>query len=187
VADNFEERLLASRAGDCSAWTALAERWRPLLNLQARRLLGSDVSARIDPSDVVQETLLQAWRDLDRFRGTCEGEWVAWLRRLVAGHAAKQRRHHRAEKRSVGKEVPLPEHQGNRGLEPVPQLMDAEEAASFAAALEQLPGDMRAVVLRRVFDREPFESIASALGRSSGATRMLWTRALRMLRQRLGG
>jgi DNA-directed RNA polymerase specialized sigma24 family protein len=43
----------------------------------------------------------------------------------------------------------------------------------------------REVVLRRVFDHEPFEEIARALGRSPGACRVVWTRALRRLRQLL--
>jgi DNA-directed RNA polymerase specialized sigma24 family protein len=44
---------------------------------------------------------------------------------------------------------------------------------------------MREVVVRRVFDQQPFEVVAQALDRSPGATRVLWTRALRQLRDAL--
>jgi DNA-directed RNA polymerase specialized sigma24 family protein len=60
-----------------------------------------------------------------------------------------------------------------------------EQDACIAAALEQLPEDMRAVVVGRVFRQESFESLAGSLGLSSGNARVLWTRALRRLRQLL--
>jgi DNA-directed RNA polymerase specialized sigma24 family protein len=51
--------------------------------------------------------------------------------------------------------------------------------------MEHLPDPMRQVVVRRVFQREPFETIAASLGCSSGAARVMWTRALRKLRAAL--
>jgi DNA-directed RNA polymerase specialized sigma24 family protein len=71
------------------------------------------------------------------------------------------------------------------GPGPETMAMLNERDARIAAALEQLPPDMRAVVVGRVFRREPFEMLAGSLGRSSGSARVLWTRALRRLRQLL--
>src|SRR5438552_3773367 len=106
---SFAERLASSQRGDPVAQAELFDRWRPLLRLQARRLLGPDLSARVDPSDVVQESLLQASQDLEKFRGTSQGEWVAWLRCLVAGHAAKVGRHHHAGRRTPDREAEAPD------------------------------------------------------------------------------
>jgi RNA polymerase sigma-70 factor (ECF subfamily) len=136
------------------------------------------LSTRVDPSDVVQEVCAQAFADLGQFRGSSEGEWVNWLRRMVAGHAANQRRKHHTETHNPG--------DGGHLVDPAPgpetMAMLNEQDARVAQALEQLPADMRAVVVGRVFCDEPFESLARSLGRSSGSARVLWTRALRRLR-----
>src|SRR5690242_15234940 len=100
----FAECLDLGRNGDRDSLDDLFDRWRPLLRLQARQLLGGDLAARVDPSDVVQESFAQAFADLPRFRGHTEAEWVAWLRRIVAGQAAKARRHHRAARRNPRRE-----------------------------------------------------------------------------------
>jgi RNA polymerase sigma-70 factor (ECF subfamily) len=183
---SFAERLARGRAGDRAALDELFARWRPLLRLQAGQALGSELCARVDPSDVVQEAWAQAWKDLDQFRGVSEGEWVNWLRALVAGHAANQRRDHHADKRSLVRERSAPGvERPDPGPGPATSALLREQDARLAAAIEQLPDDMRAVVVGRVFHREPFEALARTLGRSSGAARVLWTRALRRLRQLL--
>jgi RNA polymerase sigma-70 factor (ECF subfamily) len=182
--DDFVSRLSRSRQGDAGAVEELLARWRPLLRLQARRLLGPDLSARLDPSDVVQESLAQAFRDLPAFRGTTSNEWVAWLRRIVAGQAGKARRHHQAERRNPGREAAGVEPAEDDNA-PVSRLIDEEEAARLAAALEELPANMREVILRRVFDGQPFEELARELGCSPGAARVTWTRAIHRLRELL--
>jgi RNA polymerase sigma-70 factor (ECF subfamily) len=183
----FAERLSRSRSGDRAEAEGLFARWRPLLRLQARRLLGAELSARLDPSDVVQESLAQAFETLAQFRGGTEAEWVGWLRAIVAGQAAKAWRHHTAEKRDVGRDGPLAGHTAVPAAGPVEVAMDVEQAARLAAAIEGLPAAMREVVERRVFDGQDFETVARATGRSPGAARVLWTRAVRQLREALGG
>jgi RNA polymerase sigma-70 factor, ECF subfamily len=179
---DFAEQLKRGRSGDRQALETLFAPWRPLLRLQADQLLGAELSARVDPSDVVQEALSQAYTHLGEFRGGCEGEWVNWLRSIVAGQAANVQRFHHADKRSPDREggpvltAPLD------GPTPSEQALLHEEDARLAAAIAQLPSDMRTVIVRRVFHQEPFEVVAGALGRSPGATRVLWTRALRRLR-----
>ena len=184
---SFAERLARSRAGDRIALEELFVPWRPLLRLQAHQLLGSELCARIDPSDVVQEAWAQAFASLDQFRGGSEGEWVNWLRALVAGQAANAQRFHHAGKRTPGREDgwPVESLADEQVLGPATDILLRERDARLAAALEALPEDMHTVVVRRVFHREPFPVVARALGRSPGATRVLWTRALRRLRQLL--
>jgi RNA polymerase sigma-70 factor (ECF subfamily) len=182
---SFADRLARSRSGDRAAAEDLFGRWRPLLRLQARRLLGPDLAARIDPSDVVQESLARAFDTLAQFRGGTEAEWVGWLRAVVAGEAAKARRHHAADKRDARRDAPLPDTAQWDGPDPAGRLLDAEQAARLAAAVEALPEAMREVVVRRVFDRADFEAVARETGRSPGAARVLWTRAVRRLREAL--
>jgi RNA polymerase sigma-70 factor (ECF subfamily) len=182
----FLERLSRSRQGDLAAQRELFERWRPLLRLQARRLLGAELSARVDPSDVVQEALRQAAQDLDQFRGTTQAEWVGWLRAVVAGQAAKARRYHSAGRRAVGREEARPDAEVQASPAGVlDRLIEAEEAARLAAAVEALPEAMQEVILRRQFDRLPLVAVAAGLGRTPQATRSLLTQALRRLARAL--
>lgn len=186
MASSFAERFSLARAGDHRAMQELLGRWRPLLRLQARTLLGTQLSARLDPSDIVQDSLTQAFQDLGDFRGQTEPEWVAWLRRIVAGHAAKAFRHHTAVKRDARRDTALTEtFAGKDADQPADAVIDAEQALRLADAIESLPEAVREVLVRRVFHREPFDSIARTLGTTAGAARVTWTRALRKLRERL--
>lgn len=187
MATSFAERLAYARGGDQAAIEDLLARWRPLLRLQARMVLKSELASLVDSSDIVQETLTQAFRDLNQFRGQTEAEWVGWLRIIAVGQAMKAMRHHRADKRDHARELSLSEIiAAVPTVTPLDMLIEQERAAQLAGAIEALPEPMREVVLRRVFDQQPFDEIARSLGRTAGAVRVLWTRAIRRLRELLG-
>jgi len=180
---DFSESLTLSRSGDPAARERLFSRWRPLLLLQARGMLGTGLAAQVDPSDIVQETLTQAVRDVDQFRGQTEAEWLAWLQSMLAGHASKLARHHTAAKRDAGRNVPLPMEVAGADPTPSASAMDREHALRLAAAIERLDERMRAVVVGRVFEGRSFDDIAASIKCSPGNARVLWTRALRRLRE----
>jgi RNA polymerase sigma-70 factor (ECF subfamily) len=183
---SFADQLSRSRQGDPAAQEELFGRWRPLLLLQARRLLGSELAARADPSDVVQNSLLQATQDQDKFRGTSQGEWVAWLRCIVDGQAAKVRRFHQAEKRGVGREeVTADSALPDRHPGIVRRLIDEEEAGRLACAIQDLAEPMREMVIRRVLEGEPIATVAKALNLTAPRSRSLLTQALRQLARAL--
>ena len=60
------------------------ERYRQYLVMLADRQLDSRLRGKLDASDVVQQTLLEAHQNQEQFRGTYEGELVAWLRKILA-------------------------------------------------------------------------------------------------------
>jgi RNA polymerase sigma-70 factor (ECF subfamily) len=66
---------------------------------------------------------------------------------------------------------------------PSHQAAEREQAVLFADALARLPADYREVIILRHLQRLKFAEIATRMGRSSGAVRMLWTRAIEQLRQ----
>lgn len=94
------------------------EQFRPYLNLMARISLGRKLQAKVAPSDVVQETLLEAHGNLDRFRGGGVAQQVAWLRKLLASNLAK-----------VGRRSPQAEA-GRRARE----IAGSDDAALLGAA-----------------------------------------------------
>jgi RNA polymerase sigma-70 factor (ECF subfamily) len=66
---------------------------------------------------------------------------------------------------------------------PAEQAIRSEQAARMAAALARLPEDMQQVLLGRHMDDLPYTILAEHLGRSEAAVRVLYTRALRRLRE----
>src|SRR6185312_8430755 len=88
--------IARARAGDVAALGRLLEVYRNYLRLLARSLIGQTLRLRLDPSDLIQETFLEAHRDFPRFAGSGEPELVAWLRRILVRNLADQVRYHRA-------------------------------------------------------------------------------------------
>ena len=92
-----------------SADDPLFRRYRSYLCLLARLHLDPRLRGKVDPSDVVQQTLLEAHADRDRFRGQTEGEWLAWVRRMLAHNLTDALRAFLQGKRDVEREQPLEE------------------------------------------------------------------------------
>lgn len=187
--------IRAARAGDDSARRRLFEAGRSYLAVAAAYHLQRRLRAKVDVSDVVQETLLDAHGGFDRFAGTTAGEWLAWLRRIAARNALDAAKRYRGTaKRDAGREVPLDGDADGAGrIDPVSpisspseRLLRGERELLLAEAIDGLPPDQREVVLLRNVERLPFEDVAERMGRSAGACRMLWMRALAGLRERLG-
>jgi RNA polymerase sigma-70 factor (ECF subfamily) len=195
--DEQAEALLEhSRSGDRAALGRLLELYRNYLRLQARTLIGRALQVRLDPSDLVQDTFLEAAHDFAAFAGSTEAELIAWLRQILIRNLADRVRHSQADKRDVRREESLEvllEHSRQAaeqalalaGSSPSVQARRREEAVLLADALEALAEDYREVILLRHVEHLPFKDIATRMGRSPGAVRMLWTRALERLHRLL--
>jgi RNA polymerase sigma-70 factor (ECF subfamily) len=193
-----EALLERARADDPAALGRLLELYRNYLRLQARTLIGRTLRVRVDPSDLVQETFLEAARDFGSFGGSTEAELLAWLRQILIRNLADEVRRHQADMRDVRREESLEAllEQSRQAAEqalaqaastPSAQARRREEAVILADALEALPADYREVILLRHVERLRFDEIAARMNRSSGAVRMLWTRALERLHGLLEG
>jgi RNA polymerase sigma-70 factor (ECF subfamily) len=174
----------------------LLEKFRDYLRLLARVQLDPRLRGKLDPSDVVQQTLLEAYEKREQFRGATEGEWLAWLRTALAHNLADALRAFGQAKRDVALERSLAEaaDQSSRRLEawlaaeqssPSQQAERHERAVQVAAALATLPDDNReALVLHYCEDRSLAE-IAQQLGRTPAAVAGLLKRGLKQLRATL--
>ena len=131
---------------------------RNYLSVIARKQIGSWLRPKVDASDLVQQTLLEAHRGLARFEGRSREEWLAWLRQILARNAVDFVRHfQQAEKRCVGREVSLTAHRAGAsdavGFEPLDPadtpsqlVMQWERELQVADALTQLAADYQQVV-----------------------------------------
>lgn len=175
----------------------LLDLYRSYLGLLARFEVGPRLQRKIDPSDLVQETLLDAHRQFSRFEGTTEAQFLAWLRRILAGRAANTVRHYLGtQSRNVQQEL---EVQLNESFErasghlsqiaiatsesPSQHAQRREQAVLIADALHQLPDDYRDVIVLRHWDELTFPDIAQRLNRSVDSVEKLWLRALGKLKQ----
>jgi RNA polymerase sigma-70 factor (ECF subfamily) len=173
------------------------ERYRSWLGLLARLQVEPKFRAKFDPSDIVQQTLLEAVRDWPKFRGGTEAELAAWLRQILAHVFLHEiRRYGDAQRRSVGREVSLDAAlaESSRrlgaaiaddGSSPSERAGRHELELRLADALARLPADYAEVILLRNVEGLAHEQIAERMGRGAGAVRMLWIRALARLRQEL--
>ena len=187
--------LPAARAGSREALGQLLEAARQYLLSIARQEFDPDLRAKNSPSDVVQETFVEAQRDFGQFQGDTEAELLAWLRQLLLHRVGKLRRRYRdTQKRRLAREVALggdDSFEGPAGalaanaLSPSGQAMEHEEDQALQEALGRLPEDYRRVISLRHEERLPFEEIGRRLDRSPDAARKLWARAVERLHEEL--
>lgn len=187
--------LAAARRGDIAARDRLFDACRSYVDLAARYHLQRRLRSKVDASDIVQQSLLEAHRGFDRFTGTTAGEWLAWLKRIVAHNAFDEAKRWRGTaKRDAAREVAVhtSDDSGRAHADPVSDepspsqhVIRWEQEMIVAAALARLPDDHRDVLLLRNLERLPFEEVARRMGRSAGACRMLWMRAIAGLRAHL--
>jgi len=186
-----------ARTGDGQSRQELFAASRSYMGLVARAQVESWLRVKVDASDVVQQTLLEAHRDFERFHGESEKEWLGWLRRILAHNVADYVRQYRGTaKRRVGREIPLREPDDSAWGAPEPAAPVATPSQEFlqvdaelrvSIALEQLQPDYREVIMLRNLQRLPFNEVAERMGRSRAAVQMLWMRAIQRLQELLQG
>lgn len=171
-------------------------RFRPYLVLLARLRLHQGLRGKLDPSDVVQQTLLEAHQGLAAFRGQSSGEQAAWLRQILARNLANAARDFGREKRDVQRERSL-ESDLDASSARLGDLLAAdqsspsqraerqERALRLAAALAELPENQREAVILRHFQGRSLVEIARDLKTTTAAVTGLLHRGLKNLRKLL--
>jgi RNA polymerase sigma-70 factor (ECF subfamily) len=194
-----EVLLGQARAGSGAALGRLLERYGRYLALLARLQISHRLQGKADPADLVQETFLEAHRNFPRFRGTSAGEFVAWLRQILAGRIGLLvRRYLGTRGRDVRLERQLTAEldESSRALgealaapqsSPSQQAARREQGVLLADALARLPEDYREVIVLRHLEGLPFAEVGRRLGRSEDSVQKLWLRGLARLRRCLGG
>ena len=164
--------------------------------LLARLHLHPHLRGKLDPSDLVQQTLLKACQNLNQFRGQSEAELTAWLRRILANQMTDALRKFGKGAHDVSRERSL-EHaleQSSAHLEawlasdqssPSEQAMRQEPLLRLSAALAELPEEQRVALELKHLQGCSVEVISQHLGRTKQAVGGLLYRGLKRLRELL--
>jgi RNA polymerase sigma-70 factor (ECF subfamily) len=182
--------LEQAREGSATAIGNLLEAARSYLLLQADQELPQSLRAKVGPSDIVQETAIDAQRDFLRFRGTTQEQLYAWLRTILHNNVTDAvRRFDMSQKRTAKRETSLSVIVDRCGISVLPlgsntpdhSAIRREDAALLAGMLTRVPDDYQTVLRLRYWDGLTFPEIAIRIGRSEEAARKLWYRALARL------
>jgi RNA polymerase sigma-70 factor (ECF subfamily) len=197
---NTDELLAGAQRGDGAARQQLLARHRARLRKMVACRLDRRLAARLDPSDVVQEVLAEADRELADYLEHRPLPFYPWLRQLAWDRLVDlHRRHLQAGKRSVRREemgvLDLPDESAvelagrlvHRGSSPSRQLLREEQRARVRVALERLPARDREVLVLRHLEELSTADTAAVLRISVSAVKARHLRALQRLRGLLGG
>jgi RNA polymerase sigma-70 factor, ECF subfamily len=193
------EKLLAQASrGQSEPLGQLLQLYRNYLTILATTQLDQRLRRRVNPSDLVQETMLAAHCDFAKFRGTTERELLAWLRQILINclhHAIET--HVKAKMRDVRREisveqvsealdrsaVSLAQVLADRGASPSAPLQQRERTIALADQLAKLRPQYRDVIVLRNLQGLSFDEVAERMDRKPGTVRMLWLRAMEKLKQ----
>lgn len=173
------------------------EVYREYLRLLARLQLNPRLRSKIDDSDVVQQTLLEAHRCREQFRGTTEAERLAWLRTILANMLARIGRSYSTGARDIQKERSLEaalELSSSRLLSlitadqtsPSGQVACGEDMIRLAQSLQELTEDQRCVIEMHHLQGFTVTKVADLMGKTRPAVAGLLFRGLKRLRELMG-
>lgn len=173
--------------GDKSALGRLLAHHRDRVRAFVEVRLDDRIRARLDPSDVVQETQLEVIRRMDDYLRRRPMPFHLWVRKTAYQRLLDLRRDHRTrQRRSVDREVAFPQDSSlslarpvlGRSSSPSSKLQARENADRIARSVAQLPDADREILLMRHVEALPYEEIACLLAIEPPAARKRYGRAL---------
>lgn len=189
---NAKTHLLLNRArkGSADAFEDLYRLYSDRLAGAVRKSLGSRLRARMDKEDLVQSVWKDVLPDLDGFEYRGQDSFFRWLCARIIRKIQDKGRYYGREKRDAARETPIDVGGSQSGAgrvlpasDPTPSqaAMRRENVERLMQLLDHLPDNQRQTLVFRLRDSKTFEEIAGELGRSAGAVRQLYYRALRRI------
>ena len=174
---------MRSAVEDAAAFDAVfASQFDRLLSRTVGQVYDSEIAV-----DIVAETLAEAFIQRAKFRGTTDGELVAWLNTIAARKVAGFYRKAAVERRALNKLGIEPPELTQEEHREVLQRIDAPAMReAIRAGLMALSEPQREALTLRIVDEVPYPNLADQLGISEEAARQRVARALRKLRKKLG-
>lgn len=184
------------RQHDPAALAAFLEDRRPALLSFIERRLGSALRGKLEPQDVLQELAVKSLRELPN-ADLSSRDPFGWLCHLAEQCIVDGHRHFAAGKRASAKEVPGNVRIGDGSQDLVALLAASLTSPSMAAVrderqqrlmdvIAEFPDEHREALRLRYGEGLPTKEVAAKLGKSDVATRVLLSRLVQQLQERLG-
>jgi RNA polymerase sigma-70 factor (ECF subfamily) len=189
--NDLSELLLRARAGSSDAIGQILQLFRTVLLRAAKRHIPVDIRPKESPSDEVQQTFLEAYRDFPQFSGVSKGDLLGWLSGILRNNCRDIVSAYRdRSKRDIAREVPLDEASTSNKWQrpsdvvdrsPARRMVAREQSTVLVRAMERLPENQRHILQLRFAEHLTFKEIADRVGSSAEAVRKMLTRALQQL------
>ena len=176
--------LLDARAGSEEALNRLFEQCGERLLSLIRLRMGPRLRARMESSDLLNATLLRAFRSFDSLDAGNTASLMAWLARVAESEIRDQADYLKAQRRDAGREVALDTGAGELAAQlrsQTSRLVLSEARLRLERAIARLPEEYREIVLLRHYEERSYRDIGKRMGRSPDACRMLMARAMTAL------
>jgi RNA polymerase sigma-70 factor, ECF subfamily len=190
-AGSLHELLARARDGSRSALGHLLMAFRPWLRRRAEVALPKRLSAKCDPSDVVQEVQSEISRTIGQFRGSAAGQFRTWVARILESHILKIARFWGRKRRSPKRELPLNPSLDRVEADGFDSMTNSlltvnsleEDRKRFVLAMSFCADEDRKLISLRHFEDKNHHEIAAVLGITVAAARKRYSRAIQRLRE----
>ncbi|TWT61422.1 RNA polymerase sigma factor [Rubinisphaera italica] len=189
----WSELLEFARAGNDAAFMQLCERFREYLTTIAQSELRQELQSKVGTSDLIQESMLEAWSEMHCFRGSSEGEFRLWIARLFRHNLIDQaRKYRKTQSRNLSLEIRIDQHHHQNILESNELsgsriMLLRENDEMLLRAVNQLPEKQKSVILLKHENGLSYEEIAEQMNVKATAIRKIWSRAIQTLRSEIVG
>lgn len=167
-------------------------RYRAFLRMKAARI-SPHYRGRIEASDIVQQTLMEAHKKIGQFRGGSEPEMAKWLGQMLKNNIADAIRALRRKKRDIFRERPLESGTPSSAspadwiasdqTTPSLQASNAEQLLKLSDAISKLPPAQQVVVILHHIQGKTLSEVAEHLDRTTSSVAGLLYRGLKRLRE----
>lgn len=203
MSDSHEKADAASNEGDepnelQHEFGNRIDNFRSYLNLMARMQLDRRLQSKMDASDIVQQTMLQAHRAQNNFEGSSDKQLAGWLRQILARNVYHATRDFQRDKRDVRNERSIENAMDNSAARveawlkadqtaPDAKAVKNEQVLMLAGSLDALDEAKRTAVELHYLQGWKLAEIAEHMGRSVSGVAGLVHRGLKELKQIMAG
>lgn len=184
--EDWDGLLNSARDGDDAALNLVWQQVRGFLLLTANDI-GAGLGQKLDASDIVQQSLMEAHVDFSSFRGRSENEFRAWLAKLVQRNLIDAgRKFQDTKQRDIRRERPIQSDEFEGEDKTPSSLYQRQEVdAELLREIARLPERSQQLLELRHGNGMAHADIAKELGITEAASRKLWSRTVEELKQRL--
>ena len=171
------------------------QRFRPFLKALANEMLYSDLRKKLDPSDLVQQTMLQAIEAQSQYRGDSDAAKAGWLKAILGNLVKGLLRRYHSRGRDIAREKELVAHSQTNAAMAIAESLESpsqhmqfdEEKERMLKVLESLTLDQRRAIVLRYWEDKNLDEIATQMDKTPEAIAGLIYRGMKVLRAEIQG